>query len=76
MTTSCSGLLLLASLLEDRPSSGMLRSASAGQKHSASCCDTRGRTLASEYLFHQAYNALFLASNKPPAAGMTQKQQS
>ena len=34
------------------------------------------RTLASKCLLHQAYSALFLASNKPPATGMTQKQQS
>jgi len=35
-----------------------------------------GRTLASEDLFHQADIALFLASNKPPATGMIQKQRS
>ncbi len=34
------------------------------------------RTTASEHLLHQAYSALFLASNKPPATGMIQKQQS
>jgi len=82
MTTSCSGLLLLASLLEDRPFSGMFLLLLPGLVRSTPlpavrCLANmrhlqntdmchRGKKLANEYLFHQADSALFLASNRPP----------